>query len=111
VQVTGSSSFQTHGMPVGGPFGPIHRFSVGTLIALMMGVHHAVAGRIQAHQDTMRSLYFWALGIAGLFTLLPGQVMHRVLFGEDSVLGFITIALVALLAGLLSRSGLRLRKT
>jgi uncharacterized membrane protein len=30
----------------------------------------------------MLSLYFLALIVTGLFTLLPGRVMHSVLFGS-----------------------------
>lgn len=74
-----------------GPFGPIHLLSVYVLWALWVGVGHARAGRIAAHRGAMRGLYFGAVGLAGLFTLLPGRLMNRVLFGDDSVLGLVVI--------------------
>lgn len=103
------SSFWIHGFGIVGPFGPIHLLSIWTLIALGLGVRHAVKRRFVQHRRTMKSLYFWALGVAGLFTLLPGRRMHRVLFGEDNLLGFALIIMIAVMAWLLSARGVRLR--
>ena len=37
--------------------------------------------RVRAHKITMISIFAGALMLAGLFTLVPGRIMHTVLFG------------------------------
>ncbi|WP_022702572.1 DUF2306 domain-containing protein [Pseudorhodobacter ferrugineus] len=75
-----------------GPISPIHVLSVFTVWSLWNGVNAARQRRIKAHQKNMQSLYFWALGIAGLFTFLPGRRMNTALFGESSMAGFLVMA-------------------
>lgn len=62
-----------------GPFSPIHGLSILTLWGLYVGVRYAIQRNIVAHRRTMQSLYFWALGIAGILTLLPGRIMNTML--------------------------------
>ncbi|APE44213.1 hypothetical protein BOO69_12995 [Sulfitobacter alexandrii] len=64
-----------------GPFGPIHALSVVTLIALFGGVRAARGHDRRRHARIMLSLVLGALVIAGGFTLLPGRIMHAVVFG------------------------------
>ena len=47
-----------------------------------VGVVAARRHRLRAHKITMISIYAGALILAGLFTLLPGRLMHDVLFGS-----------------------------
>ncbi len=47
-------------------------------VAVWWAHKHAV----QSHQRAMLGLFFGALVIAGLFTFLPGGIMHAVLFGS-----------------------------
>lgn len=79
--VVALSSFWIHTINLIGPFSPIHILSVVTLFALVGGVRAARGHRVARHRATMRSLVFGALLVAGAFTLLPGRVMHAVLFG------------------------------
>ncbi|ACA16572.1 membrane protein-like protein [Methylobacterium sp. 4-46] len=65
-----------------GPFGWIHGLSAATLASLVAAVAHARRGRIAAHRLTMTSLFAGGLVVTGLFTLLPGRIMHRVLFTD-----------------------------
>jgi len=74
-------SFAIHNLRQLGPFSWIHALSVFTLVMLGLGVAHARAGRIEAHRWTMIGLFAGALVTAGLFTLVPGRVMHHVVFG------------------------------
>ncbi|SFH65759.1 DUF2306 domain-containing protein [Albimonas pacifica] len=67
---------------VWGPFSPIHLLIPTTLGALVYAVRAARRGNLRAHRWTMLSLYALALVLTGAFTLLPGRVMHAVLFGE-----------------------------
>src|SRR4051812_20825164 len=76
------SSFWIHGIRLWGPWSPIHLLSVFTPIMLVAGVAAARAHRVRAHRITMLSIYAGALLLAGLFTLVPGRLMHSVLFGS-----------------------------
>ena len=62
-------------------FSWIHGLSVFTLVTLATGVLAARAHRVQAHRMNMISLYAGALVITGLFTLLPGRLLGRVVWG------------------------------
>lgn len=84
-----------------GPFGPIHLLAPYALFSLGMAIARARQRDFVAHAAWMRGLWFSAIGVTGLLTLLPGRVLNRVLFGEPSAAGFGLIALGALgLAGL-----------
>lgn len=74
------TSLGIHGIRAFGSLSWIHGLSVLTLIVLFAGVRHARAGRIEAHRWTMVGLFVGALLITGLFTLVPGRLMHAVLF-------------------------------
>ena len=71
-----------------GPFSPIHILTVLGAWGLLSGINHARKGRISRHQASMKGLYFWALGVAGVFTFMPGRVMGRMFFPENSMMGF-----------------------
>jgi uncharacterized membrane protein len=64
-----------------GYFSFVHAISLVTLIVLPFAVMHARRGRIRRHGIAMTSLFVGALIIAGAFTLLPGRIMHAVVFG------------------------------
>jgi len=76
------TSFWIHDLRVIGPFSPIHILSVGTLVGLALALLAARRGNIRAHRHGMLWLFFAALIGAGAFTLLPGRVMHLVVFGQ-----------------------------
>ncbi|MFH1342261.1 MAG: DUF2306 domain-containing protein [Pseudomonadota bacterium] len=77
-----ASSFLIHGIKLWGPWSPIHLISVFTPIMLVVAVVAARRHRVRAHKIAMISIYAGALILAGLFTLLPGRLMHEVLFGS-----------------------------
>jgi uncharacterized membrane protein len=37
--------------------------------------------KVSTHSRAMISIFTGALVVAGLFTLVPGRIMHRVVFG------------------------------
>ena len=80
--VISGSSFLIHGIRMWGPWSPIHILSVFTPIMLAVGVLAARGHRVRAHKITMISIFAGALMLAGLFTLVPGRIMHTVLFGS-----------------------------
>lgn len=90
------------GVAVVGMFGPIHLLSLYTLAALAEGIRRIRHRDIEGHKRTMQRLWFGALGLAGLFTLVPGRLMHEVLIG-GSAAGWAAIGLGLAGLALLSR--------
>jgi uncharacterized membrane protein len=76
-----ASSFGIHQIRLFGPWSPIHLLSIFTLVMLPLGVWLAHRHNVNAHRWTMIGIFTGALVIAGLFTFVPGRIMHRVLFG------------------------------
>lgn len=77
--VTALSSFFISTIGHIGPFSAIHALSVFTLIALVSAIRDARRGHIASHRATMKSLYVFALIVAGIFTFWPGRIMHETL--------------------------------
>ena len=75
------SSFWIHQIRLIGPWSPIHLLSIFTLVMLPLGVWRAHRHQVSAHRWTMIGIFTGALAIAGLFTFVPGRIMHTVLFG------------------------------
>lgn len=101
---TALSSFWINGIRMVGPFSPIHLLSAMTLVNVVWSIIEVRRGNIAAHQTILRATAFWALGVAGMFTLLPGRLMGQVLFGQDQVAGFIAVFTLAVL--LIARFGM-----
>jgi len=76
-----ASSFWIHQIRLVGPFSPIHLLSIFTLVMLPLAVWRAHTHRVADHRRIMIMTFVGALVIAGLFTLLPGRIMNRVIFG------------------------------
>lgn len=79
--VVALSSFWIHEIRLVGPWSPIHLLSIFALAMLVLGVMAARAHNVRRHRITMASIFFGALVIAGLFTFMPGRIMHAVVFG------------------------------
>jgi uncharacterized membrane protein len=79
--VVAGSSFWIHQIRLVGPWSPIHLLSIFTLVMLPLAVWKAHSHQVAAHRRIMIYLFLGALVVAGLFTLLPGRVMHKVIFG------------------------------
>jgi uncharacterized membrane protein len=76
--VTAISSFWLQGMV--GSIGPIHIFSVVTLVSIPWAIYNARIGNIAAHQRAMTGPYI-GLIIAGLFSFVPGRMMANLVAG------------------------------
>ena len=69
------------------PLGPeirlsfIHLFIPLTASGVYKGITRIRLGDIEGHRRAMIRMYIGALLIAGVLTLLPGRIMHRVFFG------------------------------
>jgi uncharacterized membrane protein len=76
-----ASSLSIHQIKLWGPWSPIHLLSIFVLITVPLGVWYAHRHRVADHRRVMIAIFSGALVIAGLFTLLPGRIMHAVVFG------------------------------
>ena len=90
--LTSVSSFWIHELRLVGAFSPIHLLSAWVLYSLVCAIRAVRRGDIAAHGRWLRSCAFWGLGVAGLFTLLPGRRMSQLLFPGVELAGFVGMA-------------------
>jgi len=81
-----------------GCFSPIHLLTPLVYWSIWRAISFVRAGNIADHSRAMKSLHVQALGIAGLFTLMPGRIMSDVLFASSPWLGFAVVATLMVLA-------------
>ena len=75
------TSLFIHEIKLWGQYSPIHLLSLWTLFSLFMAIYFARVGKIKRHRQVMIALYGFALILTGALTLLPGRVMHQIVFG------------------------------
>jgi uncharacterized membrane protein len=80
--VVSVTAFFIHQLRIWGPWSPIHLLAIFTLVMLPVGVLAAHRHAVKRHRLTMIGIFVGALVIAGLFTLVPGRIMHAVVFGS-----------------------------
>jgi uncharacterized membrane protein len=76
------SSFWIHEIRLWGPWSPIHLISIYVLIMIPTAIYFARTHKIRGHARTVIGMFLGGLVIAGLFTLVPGRIMHAVAFGN-----------------------------
>ncbi|RUV41454.1 MAG: DUF2306 domain-containing protein [Mesorhizobium sp.] len=76
------SSFWIQQIRLIGPFSPIHILSILVIVTAPLAVWYAHTHKVAAHRSAMIKLYLFALIGAGIFTLVPGRIMHTVVFGQ-----------------------------
>jgi uncharacterized membrane protein len=76
------TSFWIQDLRVWGPWSPIHLLSIFTLATLPFAILHARRHRVSQHRNAMIAMFAGALLIAGLFTFVPGRIMHAVVLGN-----------------------------
>ncbi|NBD28957.1 MAG: DUF2306 domain-containing protein [Alphaproteobacteria bacterium] len=65
-----------------GPFGPIHLLCPLAIWGVLDGVRLIRRGDVRGHRIAMQTVWFGAVGVTGLLTLVPGRALNHVLFGE-----------------------------
>jgi uncharacterized membrane protein len=80
--IVAASSFWIHELRLWGPWSPIHLLAIFTLAMLPLAVLHARRHRVGRHRNAMIAIFAGAPVVAGLFTLMPGRIMHAVVFGH-----------------------------
>jgi len=78
--VVSVSSLFIHEIKMWGQYSPIHILSLWTIFCLFLGIYFVRKGNLRRHKQVMSLLYILALLLTGLFTLLPGRVMHQIFF-------------------------------
>jgi uncharacterized membrane protein len=76
------SAFWINEIRLWGPWSPIHLLAIFTLAMLPVGVLYARRHHVARHRVVMISIFCGALVIAGLFTFVPGRIMHAVIVGH-----------------------------
>lgn len=76
-----ASSFWIHEIRLLGPWSPIHLLSIMVLVLLPIAVVSAHRHQVSRHRKIMIGVFSGGLVVAGLFTFLPGRIMHAVMFG------------------------------
>jgi uncharacterized membrane protein len=79
--VVSVSAFFIHEIRLWGPWSPIHLLAIFTLVTLPLAVWHAHRHAVDRHRWAMISIFTGGLVVAGLFTFVPGRIMHAVAFG------------------------------
>jgi uncharacterized membrane protein len=64
-----------------GDLSPVHLFIPLTLFGVFGALWNVRRGDIRGHRNAMLGLYWGGLLLAGALTLLPGRLLHRLLFG------------------------------
>ncbi len=80
--VVAGSAFWIHEIRLWGEWSPIHLLAILTLSTLPLGVWYAHNHVVTGHKFVMISIFCGGLLIAGLFTFVPGRIMHAVMFGN-----------------------------
>jgi uncharacterized membrane protein len=76
------SAFFIHQLRMWGQWSPIHLLAIFTLVMLPVGVLAAHRHAVERHRRVMIGIFVGALVVAGLFTFVPGRIMHAVAFGS-----------------------------
>jgi uncharacterized membrane protein len=80
--IVAASSFWIHEIRLLGPWSPIHLLSVMVLVMLPVAVIAARRHNVSRHRKTMIGMFVGGLIVAGLFTFVPGRIMHTVVLGQ-----------------------------
>jgi uncharacterized membrane protein len=109
---TALSTFFIHTINQFHGFSLIHLLSIATLSGCYHAVTAARRGDIRSHRLAIRAVYVGGIVLAGGFTLLPGRIMHAVIFsggigGALWLIGLLVALAIAvrLLGGNFSASG------
>jgi uncharacterized membrane protein len=97
--ITALSSFFIHELNMFHGFSPIHLISIYVLFSSWQAFAAARSHDIVRHRRTVTGLYFGGIGIAGLFTLVPGRIMSKVVFSGSELLPIAILGVIAVFLG------------
>jgi uncharacterized membrane protein len=82
MMLVASTSLFIHTIRTWGPWSPIHLLSLFTLAVVPLAVMRARQHDVRRHRQAMIWIFTLALVVTGLFTLAPGRIMNKVVFGD-----------------------------
>ncbi len=82
--LTSLSTFFIHEIRMIGDFSPIHLLSIFVIVSAFLAIRAARRHQIQAHRRSVISMYVGGIGVAGLFTFLPGRIMNAIVFTSNA---------------------------
>jgi uncharacterized membrane protein len=97
--ITALSSCFIHELNMFYGFSPIHFISIYVLFASWRAFSAARGHDIARHRKAVTGLYFGGIGIAGLFTLVPGRIMSKVVFSGSELLPILILGVIAIFFG------------
>ncbi len=80
------TAISTYWIRASGSFSWIHGLSAISIVALAFAVYFAITGNIRRHQRIMTAVFFVALVVAGVFTLLPQRLLGQALWSSLGVI-------------------------
>jgi uncharacterized membrane protein len=80
------TAISTYWIRASGSFSWIHSLSAISIVALAFAVYFAITGNIRRHQRIMTAVFFVALVVAGVFTLLPQRLLGQALWSSLGVI-------------------------
>jgi len=80
------TAISTYWIRASGSFSWIHGLSAISIVALAFAVYFATTGNIRRHQRIMTAVFFVALVVAGVFTLLPQRLLGQALWSSLGVI-------------------------
>lgn len=66
-----------------GHFGFIHLLCLSVIIGVPMAYFTIKNGEVKKHKMHMINLYVFGLLVAGTFALMPGRLLHKLLFDQN----------------------------
>lgn len=87
--VTAMSSFWISEIKIIGRFSPLHLLAVLSLVTLYLSIRSVTKGDNRGHQQALRNLSTFGLGIPSVLNFLPGRRMSDMFFSETPMLGLI----------------------
>lgn len=79
--IVAASTFWIHEIKLWGQWSPIHLLSIAVLIQLPLAILAVRKRNIRSHKHLMTGMFTGALILAGAFTLMPGRIFGRMIFG------------------------------
>lgn len=95
---TAVSSFWIHSFGIIGPFSPIHLLSTWTLFVVVRAINFARVGKIVAHAEMLRWLYWGGLWVAFALNFLSNRLSNRIVFGQEEAATGMIITILGIAA-------------
>lgn len=77
-----SAFIRDYNLPNIAGYTPIHFFTAYTAVYVPLGIWRIRQGNVTAHRKIMKGLFIGACVVAGLFTLLPGRFLGKLLWTQ-----------------------------